>query len=79
MKRYEKSKTKRLSNAKSKFEYWVFEFGGVEAVGARVGVTGNTVYNWLDRKTQPNLVCILRILKLAPNLTLKDIAKGTLP
>ncbi len=72
-------KERKLSKAQSKFEYWVFEFGGIDAVAAEVGVTDNTIRNWLQRKTQPQLVSILRILKLAPHLTLTDIAKGTLP
>ncbi len=72
-------KKRRLSAAKSKFEYWVYDFGGMTAVGNAIGVTDNTVRNWVNRKTQPDLISIIRILKIAPMLTLKDIAKGTLP
>ncbi len=65
--------------AKTKFEYWVYSFGGAIAVSKALGVTNPTIFNWLNRKTQPNIVYIIKILKLAPELTVHDIAKGTLP
>ncbi len=65
--------------AKSKFEYWILETGGTEQVSLLLGVHQMTVINWLNRKTQPPLAIIIRILKLAPQLSLEDVAKGTLP
>jgi hypothetical protein len=65
---------KKVSKSRSKFERWVYEFGGTRAVSEKMGVAKSAVNHWCNQKAIPSGPNCEKILKLANGkLTLSDI------
>jgi hypothetical protein len=64
---------------RSKFERWIYEFGGPKLLSLEIGVAHSAVNHWCNRKATPTLATGEKILKLSKGkLSLTDILEGTI-
>lgn len=64
--------------ARTKFERWIYAFGGPLAVAKAIDVHQVTVSTWLGRTAVPSLAIASRLIKLSKGtLSIDDILKAT--
>ena len=60
----------------SKFIAWVYFYGGPEKVAPHLGVSRQSIYNWMWGKRYPEDVYIKRIVKLSRKMfTVESLKK----
>lgn len=64
----------------NKFQKWLEDFGGAEALAKRLGVTERVVHHWRRGDGWPRISVILEIVELSrKRLSVEDVIQCTYP